>query len=48
MSENTNKSGLTLGGVSGSKKLKLGRVHKKKDDKPKEEQAVTAPVPTHT
>ncbi|MBR6959819.1 MAG: translation initiation factor IF-2 [Clostridiales bacterium] len=42
MSENTNKSGLTLGGVSGSKKLKLGRVHKKKDDKPKEEQAVTA------
>ena len=36
MSENENKTGLTMGGVSGNKKLKLGRVHKKKDEQPKE------------
>ncbi len=36
MSENENRSGLTMGGVSGNKKLKLGRVHKKKDEQPKE------------
>ena len=26
------KSGLTVGGVSGSKKMRLGRVHKKKTE----------------
>ena len=42
--ENENKkSGLTVGGVSGSKKMRLGRVHKKKtDDAP--ETPVQAPV----
>ena len=39
MSDNDNKSGLTLGGVSGNKKLRLGRVHKKKDEA-KEAEAV--------
>ncbi|MBR3247494.1 MAG: translation initiation factor IF-2 [Clostridiales bacterium] len=35
------KSGLTVGGVSGSKKMRLGRVHKKKT----EETAETPPAP---
>ncbi len=40
--ENENKkSGLTVGGVSGSKKMRLGRVHKKKTD---EAEAPAAPV----
>ncbi len=30
------KSGLTVGGVSGSKKMRLGRVHKKKTEEPAE------------
>ena len=32
------KSGLTVGGVSGSKKMRLGRVHKKKTEEEKPEE----------
>ena len=46
------KSGLTVGGVSGSKKMRLGRVHKKKTDEgeapaaaPAVEAAAPAPAP---
>ena len=51
--ENENKkSGLTVGGVSGSKKMRLGRVHKKKTDEaeapavPVAEAVAPAPVET--
>ena len=37
------KSGLTVGGVSGSKKMRLGRVHKKKTEETPEA-PVAAPV----
>jgi translation initiation factor IF-2 len=54
--ENENKkSGLTVGGVSGSKKMRLGRVHKKKTDEaeapaaaPVVEVAAPAPAPVET
>ena len=43
--ENEKKSGLTVGGVSGNKKMRLGRVHKKKAEAPAEEpQQQEAPV----
>ena len=46
------KSGLTVGGVSGSKKMRLGRVHKKKTEDAPEVPAeevkveVAAPAPS--
>lgn len=40
MSDDNEKKNLTVGGVSGSKKMRLGRVHKKKAD----ESAESAPV----
>ncbi|SCW60768.1 translation initiation factor IF-2 [Ruminococcaceae bacterium YRB3002] len=39
MSENTKNSGITVGGVSGNKKLRLGRVHKKVDQAKPDEAA---------
>ena len=46
MSDNVKPtSGLTQAGVSGSKKLKLGRVHKKKDEQPKEAEAAAVETP---
>ncbi len=43
--ENEKKNGITVGGVSGNKKMRLGRVHKKKAETPApEEKEVKAPA----